>query len=192
MSDLTPPESAAGSPILLLAQALRRERERLAVSVTELAKRAGIAKSTLSQLENGIGNPGLETLWALAMALNVPVSRLIAQPRQPVQVIRVGEGTPLVSGKANYLATLLATCPPGAQRDIYRLQVQPGEPKISAAHQPGTLEHVILSSGRARVGPLEGWVELTAGDYISYPADEPHLFEALEENTTAVMLIEQG
>ena len=33
---------------------------------------------------------------------------------------------------------------------------------------------------------------LAAGDYISYPADEPHLFEALEDNTQAVMLIELG
>lgn len=180
------------SPISLLAQALRRERERLALTVTELAKRAGIAKSTLSQLESGVGNPGLETLWSLAMALDVPVSRLIAQPRQQVQVIRAGEGTPLVSGQANYAATLLAASPAGAQRDIYRLLVQPGEPRLSPPHQPGTLEHVILASGRARVGPAEGWVELNAGDYISYSADCPHIFEALEENTTAVMLIDLG
>lgn len=192
MSNHTSPVCMAGTPIMLLAQALRRERERLAVSVTELAKRAGIAKSTLSQLENGVGNPGLETLWALAMALDVPVSRLIAQPRQPVQVIRAGEGTPLASGQANYQATLLASCPPGVQRDIYRLAVQPGQAKVSAAHQPGTLEHVILCSGRAKVGPQDAWEELAAGDYISYPADEPHLFEALEDNTQAVMLIELG
>ena len=178
------------SPIALLAQALRREREKAGITVTELAKRAGIAKSTLSQLESGLGNPGLETLWSLAMALDVPVSRLIAQPRQQVQVIRAGEGTPLVSGQANYVATLLAACPVGAQRDIYRLSVQPGEPRQSEPHQPGTLEHVILCSGRARIGPAEQWVELSAGDYISYSADCPHIFDALEANTTAVMLIE--
>ncbi|EMF5056428.1 helix-turn-helix transcriptional regulator, partial [Serratia marcescens] len=39
------------TPIGLLSAAIRRERERLNLSVTELAKRAGIAKSTLSQLE---------------------------------------------------------------------------------------------------------------------------------------------
>ena len=45
------------TPIGLLSAAIRRERERLNLSVTELAKRAGIAKSTLSQLEAGSGNP---------------------------------------------------------------------------------------------------------------------------------------
>jgi transcriptional regulator with XRE-family HTH domain len=50
------------------------------LSLTELARRAGIAKSTLSQLESGAGNPSVETLWALAVALGVPFSRLVDLP----------------------------------------------------------------------------------------------------------------
>ncbi|MEI3774028.1 XRE family transcriptional regulator [Pectobacterium brasiliense] len=180
------------TPIARLAVSIRRERERLNLSVTELAKRARLAKSTLSQLETGIGNPSLETLWALAMALDVQVSQLIGQPRQHVQVIRANEGAATYSEQANYAATLLAACPAGAQRDIYRLKVQPGEARVSQPHRPGTVEHVILSSGRARIGPVTQPVELNAGDYISYSADVPHLFDALEANTSAVMLIEHG
>ncbi|MEQ9922595.1 XRE family transcriptional regulator [Pectobacterium brasiliense] len=180
------------TPIARLAVSIRRERERLNLSVTELAKRAGLAKSTLSQLETGIGNPSLETLWALAMALDVQVSQLIGQPRQHVQVIRANEGAATYSEQANYAATLLAACPAGAQRDIYRLKVQPGEARVSQPHKPGTVEHVILSSGRARIGPVTQPVELSAGDYISYSADVPHLFDALEADTSAVMLIEHG
>ena len=62
------------TPIGLLSAAIRRERERVNLSVTELAKRAGIAKSTLSQLEAGSGNPSLETLWALAMGRAICIS----------------------------------------------------------------------------------------------------------------------
>ncbi|EPC4490693.1 helix-turn-helix domain-containing protein, partial [Serratia liquefaciens] len=47
MSDFV---SNNATPIGLLSAAIRRERERLGLSVTELARRAGIAKSTLSQL----------------------------------------------------------------------------------------------------------------------------------------------
>ena len=180
------------TPIGLLSTAIRRERERLGLSVTELARRAGIAKSTLSQLETGNGNPSLETLWALAMALDVPVSRLISQPRQHVQVIRANEGVTTVSEHANYAATLLATCPPGPQRGISRLSGQPGQTPTSPPHLAGTIEHVIISSGRALVGPKDQAVELSPGDYISYSADREHIFEALAADTTAVMLIEQG
>lgn len=187
---MTPPTAGSASPISLLSAAVRRERERLGLSVSELAKRAAIAKSTLSQLEAGYGNPSLETLWALATALGVQVTQLIAQPRTHVQVIRAGEGVALASEQANYAATLLAVCPAGVQRDLYRIVVQPGSPRMSEPHLPGTVEHIFICSGRAKLGPVGHLVDLSAGDYASYSADEPHLFEALQPDTTAVMAIE--
>jgi len=186
------PPPSAPSPIGVLAAALRRERERLGLSVSELAKQARVAKSTLSQLEAGVGNPGLETLWALATALGVQVTRLIAPPRSPMQVIRAQEGVPLVSEHGHYAATLLALCPAGAQRDLYRIAAEPGAARQSDPHPPGTVEHVLLCHGRARLGPAGRTVELAAGDYASYGADEAHVFEALEPGTTAVMLIEHA
>lgn len=188
---MAPPSQATqSSPIGLLSASLRRERERLGLSVSELAKRAGVAKSTLSQLEAAVGNPSLETLWALAMALDIQVTRLIAQPDSQVRVIRAGEGATVASAQANYTATLLAVCPAGMQRDIYRLAVEPGAPRLSEPHQPGTIEHVVLCRGRARLGPVGHPVELSAGDYARYSADEAHMFEALDPGTAAVMLIE--
>ena len=122
------------SPIALLSSAIRRERERAGLSVTELAKRASVAKSTLSQLESGTGNPSLETLWALALALDVPVSRLISQPSQHVQVIRANEGAAAESEQANYAATLLA-----ANRGVWLRQqaadARPLPAALSAMHE---------------------------------------------------------
>jgi transcriptional regulator with XRE-family HTH domain len=182
----------AGPPALisLIAASIRRERDRAGLSLTELARRAGIAKSTLSQLESGVGNPSVETLWALGVALGVPFSRLVDQPRPAVRVIRSGEGPITYSERANYAATLLASCPPHARRDIYRIQVQPGEPRLSEPHNPGATEHVVLSTGRALVGPVGQPADLGPGDYISYPGDAPHIFKALEPDTAAVMIME--
>jgi len=53
------------APLEVIAASLRRERRRTGLSLTEVARRAGIAKSTLSQLESGTGNPSVETLWAI-------------------------------------------------------------------------------------------------------------------------------
>ncbi len=44
-------------PISVIAKSLVRERLRTGLSLAEIARRAGIAKSTLSQLESGNGNP---------------------------------------------------------------------------------------------------------------------------------------
>ena len=105
----------------VIAKSLVRERARTGLSLAEVARRAGIAKSTLSQLESGNGNPSLETLWALCVALDIPFAQLLEPQAQKTQVLRRGEGTKVVAEQAHYQAILLATCPPGARRDIYLL-----------------------------------------------------------------------
>ena len=180
----------AQAPLDAIAFSLRRERERAGLSLSELAKRAGIAKSTLSQLESASGNPSVETLWALSVALDVPFARLIEPGRPKVQIIRKGEGPAVFSERANYVATVLSACPPNARRDLYLLAAEPGSIRESEPHMPGVVEHMVLCSGRARVGLTDDPVEISPGDYIAYPGDLPHIFEALEPGTTAVLVSE--
>jgi transcriptional regulator with XRE-family HTH domain len=182
--------NTSGAPLEVIAAALRRERQRSGLSLTEVARRAGIAKSTLSQLESASGNPSLETLWALCVALDVPFSRLLDPPAPQTQVIRAGEGPTVASAQADYQATLLASSTPGARCDIYRIAAEPGHARASEPHMPGVVEHVVLGAGRALVGVTDQATELGPGDYIRYPGDRPHVFEALEPGTQAVLLSE--
>lgn len=177
-------------PAAVIAAGLRRERQRAGMTLTELARRAGIGKSTLSELESGTGNPGLETLWALAVGLGIPVSRLLDPPRIQVHLVRAGEGPTLAAATSDYRATLLASSPPGGRRDIYRITAEPGEGRQSDPHMAGIVEHVVLSSGRALVGPTAHPETLEPGDYLSYPGDEPHTFRALVRGTNAVLIQE--
>lgn len=179
-------------PISLIAESLVRERSRTGLSLAEIARRAGIAKSTLSQLESGQGNPSLETLWSLCVALDIPFARLLEPHQNQTQVIRRGEGTKVVAERGNYEAILLAACPPGARRDIYLLQTQPGAARISQPHIAGSVEHIIVTQGRARVGLTAAPEILESGDYICYPGDQEHIFEALEPDTLALLVAEQN
>ena len=181
-----------GPPIAAIAAALQQERRRVGLSLAEVSRRAGIAKSTLSQLESGTGNPSLETLWALSVTLDVPFSRLVEPAKQSVRLIRAGEGPRFASDRADYSATLLASSPPNARRDIYLVAADVGEPRRSDPHSPGVVEHVVLSAGRALVGPVGEAVELFPGDYVAYPGDVLHIFEAMEANTMAVMITEHS
>lgn len=178
-------------PIEIIAQNLARERQRVGISLAEVARRAGIAKSTLSLLEAGQGNPSLETLWALCVALDIPFARLIEAPMPNVQVIRFGEGPSVESEIAHYKAILLANCPLNARRDVYLLITEPGEARISHPHPRGSIEHIIVMQGKALVGLIDRPVELNAGDYICYPADQEHIFKALEQGTRALLISEQ-
>jgi transcriptional regulator with XRE-family HTH domain len=178
------------APLQTIAAALRRERERHGISLAELARRAGIAKSTLSQLEAGAGNPSVETLWALAVVLDVPFSRLVDPPATPVHVLRAGEGMAIPSEHAPFTGTLIAACPPGARRDLHLITGEPGPARAAHAHIRGTTEHMLVTTGRWRAGPAGAEVELRPGDYVRFPADQPHTYEALEPGTAAVLVME--
>jgi len=173
-----------------IARTLRREREAAALSVSELARRAGLSKATVSQLENGAGNPSVETLWALGVALGVPFAVLVDEPAGTRTLVRADELASVPSSAADYRASLLSASPPGARRDVYVIQAEPGEPRRSAPHHAGTIEHVVLMNGRVRIGAVDDTVELAPGDYVSYPGDVPHVFEALESGTRAVLISE--
>src|SRR6266705_4629316 len=113
--------SAEQSP---LAVNLRRLRRSGGLSAVELARRAGLARATLTQLEAGGGNPTLETLYALANALDAPLAELIAEPKAAAlpRVLRRGEGM-RVAGVA-VEAWLLATISDhGGGTEIYDFTV---------------------------------------------------------------------
>ncbi|MCC9305800.1 XRE family transcriptional regulator [Kitasatospora sp. RB6PN24] len=182
--------AATVAPMQVISAALRRERRRADLTLSEVARRAGVSKSTLSQLESGVGNPSLETLWALCNALGIPFSRLIDLPTRRVRVVRAGEGPAVLASESSYQAALLAACPPAARRDIYTIAAEPGSQRTSDPHLAGAVEHVVVCRGRALVGIADEPHELLPGDYTAYPADVPHVFRALEPGTWAVLLLE--
>jgi transcriptional regulator with XRE-family HTH domain len=177
-------------PLATIAAALRREREKSGISLTELARRAGIAKSTLSQLEAGTGNPSVETLWSLGVALGVPFSRLVEPPTPAVRVIRAGEAPGVRSEQADFTGILLSVGSRHARRDIYLVELDPGSLRKAEAHIPGSVEHMVVARGRVRTGPAAEPVELRPGDYAAFPGDVEHVYEALEPDTLVVLVME--
>ena len=177
-------------PLAAIAAAVRRDRERAGISLAELARRAGVAKSTLSQLETGTANPSIETLWSLGVALGVPFSRLVEPPAPVVRVIRAGEGPRLAADRADFVATLLSAGSPHTRRDLYVMELEPGRPREAEAHLIGSVEHVVVAAGRLKAGPSDEPVELGPGDYVTFPGDAPHQYEAIEPRTWAFLIME--
>ena len=180
----------SSAPIGAIAEALRRERERAGLSLSEVARRAGLAKSTLSQLEAGTGNPSIETLWALGVALDVPFSQLVDPPTPHVRVVRAGEGAAIHAELADFAATLLSAGAPQSRRDLYLMTLEPGSVRDAQAHIPGSVEHIVVAGGRMRTGPADAPIELGPGDYATFRGDVPHRYEALEARTWAVLVME--
>lgn len=149
---------------------LRATRNERGLSLGALAVRAEVGKGSLSEIENGSRNPTLATLYALANALDVPLATLLAE----------APGSELSS--PGITVRLLDTThqSDGTTVETYLLDFSPGHQHRSGAHPPGVIEHLHLTQGRARVGPLAAPRDLAAGDSITWPADTDHGYEALD------------
>ena len=72
-----------------IGQRLRARRVELGRTLAEVAGQSGLSLPYVSNLERGRGNPTLDSLEALARALDVPLSSLLGEsgPMEPMQVV---------------------------------------------------------------------------------------------------------
>ena len=60
----------------LLGMAIKTQRASLGISQEELAHRAGLHRTYVSDLERGVRNPSIDSIEKLARALELSVSKL--------------------------------------------------------------------------------------------------------------------
>jgi transcriptional regulator with XRE-family HTH domain len=139
-----------------------------------------VSKATLSGLERGLGNPSVDTVWALAQALNVPFGDLFDDIGENVIEVRRIEDAQLVTEVQGFVGRRLLSRHSRGGLELYVLDLDEGAQRTSAAHSPGVIEHVVAVTGRTEVGP-DGQVEvLEPGDCVSFSADRPHHYRAVD------------
>jgi transcriptional regulator with XRE-family HTH domain len=172
-----------------IAGNVRRLRAARGLSAAGLARESGVARATLAELEAGRGNPTVETLYGLAKVLGVTFADLLVEAdAAPVHVVRAGEG-PQVPGAVVQARLLRQASVQRMRVEMYEMHVVPGEPRHADAHQAGVTEQLLIHTGRLRVGPESGPVELAPGDFAVFDASVPHLYEALDGAVSATLVI---
>ncbi|TNY37141.1 helix-turn-helix domain-containing protein [Thermomonospora catenispora] len=177
-SDASTSRPAMDIDLAEMGRRLRALREERGISLSELARRAGIGKATLSGLETGVRNPTLETLWAVTAELAVPITALL--PRW---------GEPTLRG-ASVQATLLeAFDEESATYELYRLTFPAGTEQTSPPHPPGTTEHLTVFAGTLRAGPVDAPRTLGPGGHLSWRADVPHRYQVVGADDVQASLL---
>lgn len=76
---------------------IRELRKEQSLTLVDLARKAGIAKGTLSEIENNKTNPSLATLDKIANALGLPVDRILINHAEKKYIIEDNHGNTIVS-----------------------------------------------------------------------------------------------
>ena len=163
-----------------VGQRIRALREERGISLSALARRAGIGKATLSGLETGVRNPTLETLYAVTGQLGVPLAAVLSPPATDAPVVR---------GAAVEATLLEVIDDPDATYELYRIRIRAGATQVSPAHPAGVTEHLTVFRGAVTAGPVTAPLHTRAGGYLRWNSDTPHLYAAGTDDVEAALLI---
>ena len=153
---------------------LRATRQRQRMTLKEVATRAGISESFLSQVERGLAGVSLPTLQRIAAALRVMVADLFEpdQVLRPRVVHRERRTMMEFNGARNYLLTPR----PLQNLEVFWIELDPGQSTAEVPFTHGDSDEVlVLLTGEAEVTVDQTVHSLRAGDSIAYSSAVPHM-----------------
>ena len=168
------------NPQLAISRNLARLRQEKSLSLDALAEKAKVSKVLLCQIEHGEANPTVNTLWKIAVGLDVPFGNLVYEAESPLQLVHKADITPILDAKTGLqLSPLFSSHQRSIEIFIATLPRQ--STHKSSPHAAKSEEYVVVLEGTLRVTVSEQDYELTQGDAICIPADQPHSYTNVGE-----------
>jgi transcriptional regulator with XRE-family HTH domain len=157
---------------------VRNLRQRLGLTVHDLASAAGISTGMLSKIENGQISPSLATLQALSTALNVPLTTLFAtfEERRDCSYVAAGQGLVIErrGTKAGHLYQLLGH---GLGGDLviepYLITLREDAVPYTAFQHAGA-EFIHMLTGEVVYRHGDSTYHLRPGDSLLFDSAAPH------------------
>ncbi len=170
---VTSPEDTADA----LARNVRRLRGERGLTLDDLARRAGISRSMLIQIEQQRVNPTLATLVRLAEALDVGLAELVELGSQRrVRVIRRDDVVELWASPGGGSGRLLVGSDQLDHIEFWDWRLEPADVHEAEAHLPGTAEIIHVLEGDLTLEVDGESHEAAAGESVIFSADADHSY----------------
>lgn len=173
----------------LLEEAIGREvkafREKLGLTIAELAKAANMSAGMLSKIENGATSPSLASLQALGTALQVPVTALFRsfEETRDATFVKAGQGLTIErrGTRAGHQYQLLGHSPHGPVMVEPYLITLTHESDVFQTFQHAGLEFLYMLEGNVVYRHGDRTYDMHPGDALFFDADAPHGPEELRK-----------
>lgn len=172
----------------MIGERLKELRTSHGMSLRQLAERADVSATLLSQIERAVTDPSLETMRRLAGVFGESVASLFAESAasSSVSISRPGNRSMLISPKGR--VTYERLTPGNGQLEVLRAVLQPGEMSADEPRGHPSSECVYVIAGEL-VAQIDG-VDYTvaAGESVSFDARLPHLYRNASSAPTEIIL----
>ena len=168
----------------LVGGRIRRRRQERGLTLARVAESTGLNVGYLSQLENDKASPSLETLGALAEALDVPIAWFLLDQSMPPRVVRAADRP-----KRSRRSVTMAQVDGGLARDvaIFEGSMPVGFRTGFHAH-PGDEHHLVLD-GLVRIVQGDTVVDAGPGDYVLLDGTLPHDAENIGDEPARLIIV---
>ncbi|GAA5036086.1 helix-turn-helix domain-containing protein [Microbacterium fluvii] len=181
----------------VVARNLKRFRGDRDLSLGELSRRSGLAKQTIVAIEAGRSNPTVDTLERLADALDISIRALLSEMGTEI-LTHSGRDIRWQQQAGAQVRQLDQAFGSGYVVNAVLRLTGGDQPFLCPARGRAALRHCYVLEGIVRMGPVSDPVVVDAGDFVRFPADADHVFEARTPvalvfvNTTAPQLSMAG
>jgi transcriptional regulator with XRE-family HTH domain len=180
------PRPAAPRRRPLVGARIRRRRQERGQTLAQVSDQTGLNIGYLSQVENDKASPSLETLAALAGALDVPIAWFLLDQSVPPRVVRADE-RPIRSMPSD--GGMLTQVDGGVARDLAIFEgTLPAGYRTGFHAHPGDEHHLVLD-GRVRITQGETVVEAGPGDYVLLDGTLPHDAEVIGDSAARLLIV---
>jgi transcriptional regulator with XRE-family HTH domain len=168
-----------------IGREVRHFREKLGITIAELANSAGISAGMLSKIENGATSPSLTTLQALGKALQVPVTALFRgfEELRDASFVKAGQGLTIErrGTRAGHQYQLLGHSPHGPVMVEPYMITLTHQSDVFPTFQHAGLEFLYMLEGNVVYRHGDKTYDMHPGDSLFFDADAPHGPEELRK-----------
>lgn len=152
---------------------IRAARKRRHLTLEEVGQLAGVSRSFVSQVENEVAAPSIETLRKIAKALGTPVFALVDDYRDGHKVVRKQDRKRIRLPQSPVEYELLS---PDLQRnmEVIQMVLEPGQASTPEPMGHRGEECATLIEGTVRVQVGDEFFDLEEGDTIYFDSGIPH------------------
>ena len=176
------PHAIARSGSNLLEESIglevRRLRDQLRMTISELARSADMSGGMLSKIENGSTSPSLSSLQALSRALNVPLTALFKgfEQSREATFVKAGDGLEIErrGTRAGHQYVLLGHAPHSDLTiEPYLIKLEDSSDVFPVFQHDG-LEFIYMLEGEVVYRHGDNIYTLQPGDSLFFDADAQH------------------
>ncbi len=172
---------------------IRTVRERKGYTLKVVAQAAGVSESLVSQIERNRVSPAIDTLLALADALEIDLEYLFEEYRRerPVRLIRADERRKIEESDILYEEIVRPVEGDGAHAiESYYITIPPGGETKRGSYGHLGREFGIVTEGSGELHYETKVYALGKGDSISFSATAPHtLVNSSKETFRALWVV---